>query len=236
MTPDEHLERATRELREASTNEQDALVRNRARVLDTVRMAKRRRARALYVAFPIAAVLVGTTAWAASTGRFAAIFFGPTQVAVAPPANAPPPGANPRPPGEKGAPPVESSAPPDEKGAPPVESSAPPVETAPPPVAKPRPSTEDAGSIDLALYQVAHKLHFIDKRYDAAIGAWDEYLRGSPHGAFVVEARYNRAICLVKLGRKAEARVALQPFADGKVAGGYRREEAQKLLDAAVPE
>lgn len=222
---DDLLERATRALRETAS-EDDALRRNRARVLDGVRMQKRRRARAFYVAFPIAAVLVGTTAWAAGTGRLSALWSAPA-APVAPVAVAPPPVHN-------SAPPVEPPRPPADLPTPPEEVAPPPPAVSAPPPAKPRPPVpveEDAGSVDLALYQVAHKLHFADKRYDAAVGAWDEYLRGSPNGAFVVEARYNRAICLVKLGRKVEARVALQPFADGKVANGYRRDEAQKLLE-----
>ena len=85
------------------------------------------------------------------------------------------------------------------------------------------------------LYKQAHRLHFNEKSYGPALEAWDDYLRQSPGGAFVIEARYNRAICLVKLGRKAEARVALEPFAAGKVAGGYRRDEAAKLLEALEP-
>jgi len=49
----------------------------------------------------------------------------------------------------------------------------------------------------------------------------------------VLEARYNRAICLVRLGRRAGARAALAPFASGAY-GGYRQEDARALLDAPV--
>lgn len=228
---DDLLERATRALRERGEPREEDVQRARARIMETARAEKRRRARFFTLAFPIAAVLVGTTAWAASTGRLAAIWKSQAQPPVAVASPPPPPVAK--------APPPASSPPPvtvDEAPPPPPEPEV--VAVAPKPSAPrpPPPPVEDASSADLSLYQTAHTLHFVSKRYDAALTAWDDYLRGSPNGAFVVEARYNRAICLVKLGRKAEARIALQPFADGKVAGGYRREEAQKLLDRLTAE
>jgi len=54
-------------------------------------------------------------------------------------------------------------------------------------------------------------------------------LRSAPNGRFATEARYNRAICLLRLGRDGEARQALEPFASGKM--GYRQNEARQLLD-----
>jgi len=82
------------------------------------------------------------------------------------------------------------------------------------------------------LYRAAHELHFHGDDVAAALAAWDAYLGASPHGAFAVEARYNRALCLVKLGRLDEARTALAPFAAGEVApAGYRRDEAARLIE-----
>jgi hypothetical protein len=46
-----------------------------------------------------------------------------------------------------------------------------------------------------------------------ALVAWDDYLRRFPDGQFVPEARFNRAIALLKLHRTADGRAALQPFA-----------------------
>jgi hypothetical protein len=85
---------------------------------------------------------------------------------------------------------------------------------------------------DLALFRKAQALHLAhDPR---AIEAWDAYLRAADQGALVPEARYNRALCLVRAGRHAEARSALAPFAEGAFAG-YRQREAQALL-SRLPE
>jgi len=48
-------------------------------------------------------------------------------------------------------------------------------------------------------------------------------------GPLVLEARFNRAVCLVNLGRDAEAREALAPFVNGEYSS-YRRDEARSLL------
>jgi hypothetical protein len=47
----------------------------------------------------------------------------------------------------------------------------------------------------------------------------------------VPEAKYNRAIDLLKLRRYVEARAALLPFANGAY-GAYHREGARELLRA----
>jgi hypothetical protein len=86
------------------------------------------------------------------------------------------------------------------------------------------------GPDSLALYRTAHRLHFATRDAAGALAAWDAYLAADPGGAFALEARYNRALCLVRLRRFAEARRALIPFADGTL-GGYRRSEARALLD-----
>jgi hypothetical protein len=106
----------------------------------------------------------------------------------------------------------------------------------PPPAsgtADPAPTAADEReAAGLALFRMAHRLHFVDHDYAGSLAAWDEYLRAVPRGPLVVEARYNRAIALVRLGRDAEARDALEPFARGRVEGGYRQAEANALLDA----
>ncbi|EYF00728.1 hypothetical protein [Chondromyces apiculatus] len=97
--------------------------------------------------------------------------------------------------------------------------------------AAPRTPQPDPVSKEHALYKEAHRLHFVARNASAALAAWDAYLRADPRGRFATEARYNRALCLVRLGRATEARSALDPFARGAF-GGYRQAEAQALLDA----
>lgn len=80
-------------------------------------------------------------------------------------------------------------------------------------------------------YDAAHALHFEARDAAAAITAWDAYLAAYPRGRFATEARYNRALALVRLGRRDEAIAALQPFARGDH-GRYRRREAASLLEA----
>ncbi|APR76600.1 Hypothetical protein A7982_01947 [Minicystis rosea] len=82
-----------------------------------------------------------------------------------------------------------------------------------------------------ALYQAAHRAHFGGQAPAIALAAWDRYLAAAPRGPMVLEARYNRAIALYRLGRKADAAAALRPFAEGDY-GSYRRDEAKALLEA----
>jgi hypothetical protein len=92
-------------------------------------------------------------------------------------------------------------------------------------------STTSSGiaAAELELFRRAERLHRVfDPR---ALDAWDAYLRLAEHGVLVPEARYNRALCLVRLGGKVAAREALAPFARG-VYGSYRRQEAEALLEA----
>lgn len=81
------------------------------------------------------------------------------------------------------------------------------------------------------LYREAHQAHFVERNPARALAAWDAYLRAQKTGRFATEAVYNRALSLLRLGRTAEARKALEPFAEGRY-GSYRKEEARKLIDA----
>jgi hypothetical protein len=105
-----------------------------------------------------------------------------------------------------------------------------------------RPATTDARAVAAALptddrtddgeeraYRRAHEAHFRDDDPRAALSAWNAYLREYPRGAFGPEARYNRALCLVRLGRRAAALEALRRFARG-VFGAYRMKEAMSLI------
>ena len=82
-----------------------------------------------------------------------------------------------------------------------------------------------------ALFRAANHAQFSSHDPAAAMNLWDRYLSAAPNGSLAPEARYNRAIDLTQLGRKAEAAAALQPFARGDY-GTYRQSEAQQLLKA----
>jgi hypothetical protein len=99
------------------------------------------------------------------------------------------------------------------------------VAAAPPtPTATPAPE-----SAELALFRRAQRLHLA--RDPRALSAWDDFLRVAGEGALAPEAKYNRALCLIRLGRAADAKRALTPFAGGEY-GNYRRAEAKSLIDA----
>lgn len=83
----------------------------------------------------------------------------------------------------------------------------------------------------LALYRRGHDAQFKEANPARALQAYDAYLKEQPEGRFAVDARYNRALCLVRLGRHAEARTALRPFANGDF-GDYRKHDAERLLEA----
>jgi len=96
----------------------------------------------------------------------------------------------------------------------------------------PQPKAAAPESAELALFRRAQALHTAhDPR---AIAAWDAFLRVAGSSVLAPEARYNRALGLVRASRFEEARRALKPFAAGAY-GSYRRQEAQDLL-ARLPE
>lgn len=82
-----------------------------------------------------------------------------------------------------------------------------------------------------ALFAEAHRRHFVERDPHRALAAWDRYLAAAPNGRFVPEARYNRALTLVRMGRNVEAKRGLELFANGMY-GPYRQDEAHALLDA----
>ena len=100
-----------------------------------------------------------------------------------------------------------------------------------PPVVAPGNDAPASGPSDAQAdaYGRAHRAHFDESAPERALAAWDDYLRRYPRGAFEPEARFNRAICLVRLRRFAEAERALRTFAEGRF-GNYRLSEAEQLL------
>jgi hypothetical protein len=236
------LDDAVRALRDETNGPSERGDETRSRVIANVQRARGRRSKRMFVILPIAAVLAAATASAGVAGKLPGAWHAALRVLrLAPepavePARAPAP-----PPSEPRVDPVPEPANEPEPSAPPpvnVVSPRPlpklrPTATATPtaiaaPTAAP---TATASSTDsLALFRNAHRLHFSAQDPAAALSAWDAYLREDPSGSLALEARYNRALCLVRLGRSREAREALAPFADGRY-GGYRKNEARALLD-----
>jgi hypothetical protein len=248
------LARAACALRDSYDGASAEAVATRRRLLARAALRRKRRRSAVLVLVPIAAAFVMSSAWAAVTGRVpdlaallrralptathAAVGGSPapsrdamedvvvpiasTPLAV-PVASAPPvtPVASvetaPREPvAPAGESPVSARRP-----SPPREASRPSRQAAP----------DAATDVEESLYADAHRAHFVARDPVAALRGWDAYLRTYPDGRFALEARYNRALTLVRLGQPTEARTALAPFADGST-GGYRQREARALLDA----
>ena len=106
------------------------------------------------------------------------------------------------------------------------------VSTAPVIARKARATTQQpsaAAQAAAALYDAAHRWHFTEHDYSAALAAWDRYLSQAPAPVLHVEAHYNRAMCLLRLGRYEDAVQALNPFAAG-IYGSYRQREARALI------
>lgn len=82
---------------------------------------------------------------------------------------------------------------------------------------------------ELAAFRRAHEAHFGGGEPLAVLALWDDYLARFAAGRLSPEARWNRAVLLVRLGRASEARAALAPFAAG-AEGGYRQRDAEELL------
>jgi len=246
---DDILSEATRALREATEGEDASARFTRARVMASIHRSRARRGLRTALLVPLAAVLVGSSAWGAASGQLPAAIRSVVRLVVGSPELGPaapsPVAASPAAPrvsAPSAPPPLEPAAPEEEEpgdrdGKPTLEervpAAAPPARAE---LAAPRPSARRApldpeGSAAYAAYRRAHEAHFVTQDAAAALVAWDEYLAVAPGGRFALEARYNRALCLVRLGRSAEARAALAPFAAGEH-GEYRRREAGELVRA----
>jgi hypothetical protein len=230
---DDLLKAATRALKEETAEAAEDGRFTRARVMASLHQGKVKRRTRLAFVLPLAACLAAGTAWGAATGRLPAVFHAIGQ-AVSYTAKAPPPKVAPKaPPLPAAKAPAPSDPAPPRPEPDPLEASK-QVEPAPPKLgvvtsAKPAPSSSASfKDTDGDLYRLAHEAHFSAHDYARALAGWDAYLRAAPGGRLSTEARYNRAICLLRLGRDAEARLALEPFASGKM--GYRQNEARQLL------
>lgn len=233
---DDLLKAATRALREESgASDADGRF-TRARVMASLHQGKVKRRTRLAFVLPLAACLAAGTAWGAATGRLPAVFHAIGRMVsydAKPPIEPREPvrPAEPREPARPAEPsPVEA----------PASEAPPPAEPVPQPslgrveATAPRSSAAFIDT-DGDLYRLAHEAHFKSHDYARALAGWDAYLRAAPGGRLATEARYNRALCLLRLGRDAEARRALEPFASGFM-GGYRQSEARQLLNELGPD
>lgn len=237
MRGDETLDAMVHALRDTMDGSHPTAERTREAILFRVR---RRPSRARFVLVALAATLMLGTAWAAVQGGLASTWDehgngGTVHLGRDEPAKSV----------------VASSASPgvlrDELSAAAATSTLPPATAIEADPSQPAPTSSSAASSAMhvpsasaksgtgaaeeqRMYAAAHREHFVDHDPAAALHGWDAYLAAYPRGRFAIEARYNRAIALVRLGKRAEGRAALAPFADGKE-GGYRKAEARELLD-----
>lgn len=245
MSDDDLLAEATRALRDEPTRGADPEA-TRARVLASVYGERRRRVSRIVWALPVAAVLAGTSAWATVTGRLpeawqaVSTWLATTSEVAAPKAPTTAPGArvaggvgqSPSPAPQGPGPGADDSAAEGVGGAPAV-STGHTGSAGSAGGSSPTASAAASAAVEAredALYRAAHQAHFGGGEPGRALAAWDAYLAAAPRGRFALEARYNRALCLVRLGRRSEARTALVPFAAHT--GGYRASEARELLEA----
>jgi len=249
MSDDELLTAALRALQESTDGSSADAARTRTQILAHAAHRARARRRWVLLVMPLAAALFVSTAWAAATGRLPR--WRDLATDPAPPATPREELPEPRPVGSAVAPPAEPAPPVAAESAAAVADAAPPPaalsSAVPPPPQKAVPASPATATVTAAppstalasqpsteeqsLYATAHEAHFVAHDSATALRGWDAYLAAHPDGRFAMEARYNRAICLVRLGRRREAREALAPFAAGKH-GGYRKNEASELLDA----
>ena len=247
------LKQATHALSESGHDQQGGRY-TRERLMASLHDRRRRSNTRFAVLLPMAAIFVGSTAFAAVTGRLETMMVSALDVVGLVPKAAPwsgdvlPP-ASPR--SATGASRPKSVASPPAVPAPAVseELQAAP-ESAPMPATPEAPSQrsvpasearEPRGASTPArppaendaheVYRRAQAAHFKNHDLAEAQRGYEAYLALQPAGRFAVDARYNRALCLVRLGRRAEAKAELERFAAGSY-GGYRQADAQRLLAA----
>lgn len=232
---DDLLKRATEVVRDRYDGESQLAAGSEDRILTAFERRTRHGRRLPLIAVPLVAALLASAAWAAAGGRLHAIL----HPRVVESSESPRLGARISAP-QASAPPTEASAAVPEFSAPVPHFEAPsarakrvPAPVNSPRTSQPAPSPSEA-EID-ALYRAAHQAQFSGGDPNQALLLWDRYLSAAPNGALSPEARYNRAIALARLGRKAEAATALEPFARGDY-GGYRKTEAESLLKVLRPD
>jgi hypothetical protein len=239
---DDELARGLEAYSSSTSGEALDAVQLRRRVLSDVTAATRRAPRKVSFVLALAATFAASAAFAATQPAVrAAVSRGLQALLGAGPAPSSP--GKVRSTAANAAPSVAASAtPPPEPLPAPVSpddlriergpSSAPSPFRPAPSVALPSPpasSSSAAFDAQVESYRQAHRTHFGGAAPATALAAWDEHLRAYPNGSFATDARFNRALCLLRLGRRDEARAALRPFAEAPI-GRYRQQEAASLL------
>jgi hypothetical protein len=226
LPPEDELKRAMQRLRTFAREVPEEAAATRRRVLADERSARSSHGRIAWIAAGLIA-LFGGPAFAHFTGVIDLV-----PAWLAPEARSTkPPRANGR---RIPSPTVSSVLAPEPTPAVEPEAAAPAAQTEP--VASPRrpkparATTTPPASDTRELYRLAHAAHFGGSDPERALRAWDTFLAAAPSDAFAPEARYNRAILLVKLERHPQALSALEPFACAP-RGAYRQREARALID-----
>lgn len=266
---DDLLQQMTNALRDEYDGAVPVPEATRARVIRALGERRPRRRKWLAVGIPLLALMGGSTAWAAATGRLDHIVEQALSI-VAPVADEAPqeqaepnegarrtgavPKAVPELPDEteKEEEEPEEASEPEETEQEKDETAKAAQEPAPTPshalVRQPtvnleppsdegeeteseEPKEPEEDHTALLTYRGAHRAQFASGDCSEAIVGYAQYLDMAPSGPFAVDARYNRGVCLIRLGRHGEARIALEPFAQGKY-GDYRRAQSEQLLEA----
>ena len=104
-----------------------------------------------------------------------------------------------------------------------------PRRTIPPMPERPIEVEVDPWRAESRAYARAHQAHFVDDDPARALAGWDAYLRRYPRGTFAPEARFNRALSLIRVGRHDEAATTLGAIARDR-ASDYHHPDACALL------
>jgi len=218
----------------------------RARVIRTLAERKPRRRKWFVVGIPAFVLFGGSTAWASMTGHLpqvvekaiSVVTFGAIEFDREPEERIRTRvfkrQAGPAVEEVKAASSAETEVEPPAEELQEVEEEAEPIEAPNPLESQVNPApVKRAPALDpaLSIYQSAHRSQFRASDCNAAVQGYAEYLNVAPSGSFAVDARYNRAVCLIKLGRTSEALTILKPFSEGRY-GSYRQKRAGKLLEA----
>ena len=205
------LSEATRALRETESASEFEARATRTRVLTGLHQTRVRHRTRLSFLLPLAASFVAVGAWGAASGQ-AQLAFERLERFVFVPAAAPgsakalpkrrPEPLRSTPASPDQATPGVSRDPESKAGSEPasISSVAAPAASSTRAMASPSSSAHHAEREDptLALYRSAHTAHFVDRDPARALIGWDAYLSAAPTGAFAPEARYNRALSLVR--------------------------------------